>query len=412
MPTIALLPGDGTGREVHVDTGDTEAIEGWFTLESKETESGDGEDADTSDGGFDRPWHVYVNTDPVTGDHTGGSVDLVDIKAGTPGSSRPSVKNHLALMKNTAQGVEEVGKSLRLHDLEQAEGHVVPEEDGTRYDLETRFSPVDEQRELLVRQRDDGDTTKVWSDTWPDEADIRVMKPEDMGAVEMGMNFYLQAGGQGGELPEHCADSGTGTTVCRDAWVLHGVAPIGGVRTDFDFTIPEGTVQELKWEVIKEHLVDGTISDLEGFKEATVEAADAAVSAIESKVDSLKEDFNSTLAVSRQETDGCSFQSDLDGVEKWSNQTVVHGHCTGEMVLDHRTEDYSLRWGVGQADPSGSLDDTSIQFKNNSYREGDTTYREATVDTQGDPDYEKPYLRFREEDSEYELPQCMLTGEC
>lgn len=104
------------------------------------------------------------------------------------------------------------------------------------------------------------------------------------------------------------------------------------------------------------------------------------------------------------------------GVEAWSNQSVVHGDCPGVVSLHHSTEHYGMNWTVGTADASGSLDDVSVQFKDDTERRGGTTYRPVTVDTTGSLDYEDPYLRFREGSGiraeEYTVPECMLTGGC
>jgi hypothetical protein len=353
----------------------------------------------------------------LPGDHTGGSVDLVDIKAGTPGSSRPSVKNHLALMKNTAQGVEEVGKSLRLHDLEQAEGHVVPEEDGTRYDLETRFSPVDEQRELLVRQRDDGDTTKVWSNTWPDNVEVSVFKPDEAdtatGEAFRALDLVFEAGGGGGELPTVTrTDPATGTVYEDRVWTFNGVAPVGDTHFDWSYTIPENKTGHMKWDILGQRFMKQGLERLKGFAGATVDAGDALLSSIQSTASSLEGDFKSKMGLDPVDDTNCHFEGDLDGVQEWSNQTVAHGDCTGEVQLHHQSEDYNLKWESGTADASGSLDDVSVQFKNDSYREGDSTKRTVTVDTTGELDYEDPSLKYRDEDREYTVPECMLTGEC
>lgn len=159
-----------------------------------------------------------------------------------------------------------------------------------------------------------------------------------------------------------------------------------------------------------ERVGDITLGGLKAVGDAVVDAADAAVSEMSATISSLKSDFRTQLAIDRTEPEGCTFQYDLDGVSAWSNQSVVHGDCTGYVDLDHEGDDYELHWEAGSPDSNGWLNHTSLQFSNETERRGATTYRDATLD--GDAAYPDPHLRFREGDKEYTVPDCMWDKEC
>lgn len=114
----------------------------------------------------------------------------------------------------------------------------------------------------------------------------------------------------------------------------------------------------------------------------------------------------------RVQPEPCNFQGDLDGVQAWSNQSVMHGDCTGLVELTHDSEDYGLDWSVGTTNASGSLDGTSVQFKENVSEEEGETKREVAVDMKDALDYPDPSLVFREDDEEWSVPECILKGEC
>lgn len=405
---------EGGDKRIRVETGDTGKITGRFNLESKENSS------DDDDGGLDSPLHVYVNSDPSdnSGDpHTGGSVDLVDLTMTTDYGIRPNTTNHIGITKSTGEGVGETGKSIRLEGLERLEMHVNPKEAGTSFDLETEFESVDHEREFLLRQRNDSETTKVWSYTWPDETDIDAFAPSEPDNTREKLSalndLSFSAYGVGGEMPvKFEVAPETGDEFFQPAWTIHGQAPVGDTHFDWTADIANGTTESMYIDVLGSRtmsIIAEKLKDAGGF---LVGKAKTLASSVTATAESFEDDFVSTLRLDRTEPQRCDFQDDLDGVEKWSNQSVVHGDCPGLVDLDHEGGDYEVHWTVGATNASGSLDSVSVQFKDDGERRGDTTYRSATVDTGGSIDYEDPFLQFREGNREYTVPDCMWKGNC
>lgn len=408
------LRGEENGpKVVRVETGETGTVTGHFNLESHaESLDDDGAQQDTDDGGQDTPLHVYVNTDPSDGSYTGGSVDLVNLSMSTGYWRPPSAANRIALMKSTGQGVEDVGASVRLHGIQRLEAHVDPQDAGTAYDFQTEFESVGHERAFQLRQRNGSETTKVWSDTWPDEATVEAFDPEGVFARP---SLFMEGGG--GELEWTCTVR-LEEEWCGPAWVLNVQIPIGKVADrqfhhDYTIVIPDGTGHETLMGAFQPAIGDMAKDVLTAYKDAAVETKDALLSTVDISVTSDPrngETFASSIEIRRTDVGKCAFQFDLDGVTPWQNQSVAHGTCNGNFTVDHASDDYELRWEGGHVNASGQIQDVSVQYKNDTERRGDTTYRDATLD--GSVDYADPSLTYREGDEEYELPACFWEKDC
>lgn len=223
----------------------------------------------------------------------------------------------------------------------------------------------------------------------------------------------MTAFGVGGEMPTKVETAPeTGDTFYQPAWTFHGRAPVGDTHIEWAADIANGTRESMYIDVLGSYALDPTVEALRNAAGDLVGQGKTLASSITARADSLQEDFVSMLRLDRTEPQRCDFQGDLDGVQVWSNQSVVHADCHGLVSLDHEAENSGVNWTMGTTDSSGSLDDVSVQFKNDTDRRGGTTYRDVTVDTTGTLDYEEPFLRYREGDKEYTVPECMLKGNC
>lgn len=412
---------DDGRKRVLIETGDTDTITGRFDMESHvQNTSTHGGEVDTDDGGEDAPLDVYVNTDPSDGSYTGGSVGYVNLLMGTLPFGRTGFPNHFGMIKSEGQGVDEVGKSLRLRNVERLEAHVVPKTGSKKYRLETQFESVDHRREFQLRRENGTDITKVWSNSWPDRAWFSAKKPE--GVTLDARDVWVSAGGGGGEM--HCMDSST----CGKHWRLKGQVPwefevynkTFSIALDWNFHIGDGSYDNM---TIPGFISEDIISHLprtsqfvlhraEGFLGQAVEAADIAASEVAATISSASKnlDFRTHFEVDRSSNRRCNFQYDLDGVKKWANQSVVHGHCTGYVRLDHSADGYDLGWEAGSPDDQGWINETSVQFKNDTNVENDKAYRPVTLD--GTVNTTQPVLKFREGDYEYTVPDCIWNQDC
>jgi hypothetical protein len=225
-------------------------------------------------------------------------------------------------------------------------------------------------------------------------------------------------GGRGGELDWTCTVR-IEERYCGPAWVAEVSFPVKKFKKtwghhSYSVAIPEGGQHETRLAAIQPSVGALAKDHLSAFSDSVLDTKDALLSSVNLDVYSNPggdgPTVRSEVDIKRTTLEVCEFEFDLDGVTRWTNQSVAHGKCNGSFNLNHTSDDYSLEWEGGQVNASGSIDDVSVQFKNDSYREGDTTYREATLD--GHQDYEEPNLMYRDGDREYALPECFWEGDC
>lgn len=218
------------------------------------------------------------------------------------------------------------------------------------------------------------------------------------------------------------------SSTCGKHWRLKGQVPwefevynkTFSIALDWNFHIGDGSYDNM---TIPGFISEDIISHLprtsqfvlhraEGFLGQAVEAADIAASEVAATISSASKnlDFRTHFEVDRSSNRRCNFQYDLDGVKKWANQSVVHGHCTGYVRLDHSADGYDLGWEAGSPDDQGWINETSVQFKNDTNVENDKAYRPVTLD--GTVNTTQPVLKFREGDYEYTVPDCIWNQDC